>query len=344
MQTQPVEILRQSGIASPVRVMGVIRETIAALDLDLSGLTILTEAASGAYVVTPVIAAAAAAERVIALTRESHFADVEAVSRQTSALAALCDVDGRVEVYGERSPALFADADIVTNLGFVRPIDAKAVAAMKPTAVVPLMCEAWELRPGDIDLVACRRKGIRVVGTNEDFPGLAVFTYCGYLCLRMLFEAQVEVYKSRILIVSGDKFGREIERRLAGMCARVCLAPRLRAADLEGRPDVLVVADYLRCDAVIGPAGDMTAEALARLAPGLTVVQFAGRMDVAGLQASGLTVFPEGGIGPHRMSRTLASLGPRPVVELHAAGLKVGQMYVQRRYDDPMRALAQELA
>jgi hypothetical protein len=29
---------------------------------------------------------------------------------------------------------------------------------------------------------------------------------------------------------------------------------------------------------------------------------------------------------------------------LHAAGLKVGQMYVQRRYDDPMRALAQELA
>src|SRR5262249_22583070 len=159
------------------------------LELDLSGITVLTEAASGAYVCTPVIAALAGAGHVIALTRDSQYATADNVIRMTRALEQLCGVDKEVETVKVRRAGLFARADIVTNLGFVRPIDREAVEVMRPTAVVPLMCEAWEFRPGDVDLHACREKGIRVLGTNEEFEGLDVFRYSGLACLRLLFEA-----------------------------------------------------------------------------------------------------------------------------------------------------------
>ncbi len=53
------------------RVFRLIDEAIERLGLQLSGLRVLTEAASGAFVVTPLIAARAGASRVHAVTTDS---------------------------------------------------------------------------------------------------------------------------------------------------------------------------------------------------------------------------------------------------------------------------------
>lgn len=334
--------LRQAGIANPARLVGLIRRTIAFLELDLSGLVVLTEAASGPYVVTPIIAALAGAERVIALTATSRYGSAGEVIAQTRALAELCSCRATpqelpyrsvVEVYTDRRRDLFAAADIVTNLGFVRPIDAAAVGVMKPSAVVPLMCEGWEIRPGDVDLAACRAAGIPVIATNEDYPGLEVFAYSGWLALKMLFDAQIEVHKSRLAVVSSDKFGPVIAERLDRAGASVRLLERLRAVPAAALADLdaLIIADYTRADQIIGPGGDVTATALAAMCGGATIVQFAGQVDVAGLVAAGMHVHPGVELPPHRMALTLAALGPRPVIELHAAGLKVGELAVRAR-------------
>jgi hypothetical protein len=224
-------ILKNAGLSSPLRLTRLIRQAIDFLELDLSGRTVLTEAASGPYVVTPVIASLAGAKNVIGLTRDSAYATATEVKLQTTALACLCGCTKPIKIYTDRSPALLADADIVTNLGFVRPLDAQAVSQMRTGAVIALMCESWEFRPGDVDLDACRRKGIAVVGTNEDFPGLEVFAYSGVLTMRMLFEAGVEVYKSGIVIVSSDKFGRVIRDRLSQSGANVVLVNNLKGPD-----------------------------------------------------------------------------------------------------------------
>jgi hypothetical protein len=326
-------ILRAAGIVNPARMVALIRETIDFLALDLSRLTVLTEAASGSYVVTPIVAALAGAARVIALTRASRYATAEQVCAQTQALERLCSLPVEVvEIYTERTPDLFAAADIVTNLGFVRPIDAAVVASLKPTAVVPLMCEAWEFRPGDVDAAACRARGIPVIGTNESYPGLDVFAYCGWLALKMLFDAQIEVHKSKLLVVSSDQFGPVIANRLAQTGAAVRLLASLAdigAADLPA--DALIVADYARQDMIIGPGGDVTAAEMASACPGVTVIQFVGQVDVAGLAAAGVHVYPGSELGPRRMALTLAGLAPRPVIELHAAGLKVGEIAARAR-------------
>jgi hypothetical protein len=332
-QSQAIQVLRQAGIVNPPRLVKLIEKTIEFFGLNLSGLTVLTEAASGAYVVTPVIAELAGAERVLALTQDSRYASADSVMTQTRALEVLCGVEGGAEIHTERSYTLFSQADIVTNLGFVRPIDAKTIAVMKPTAVVPLMCEAWEYRPGDVDLEACHVRGIEVIGTNEDYPGLDVFAYSGWLALKLLFNAQIEVHKSKVVIVSGDKFGHVIKQRLECCGISVELVADLRAGNRANlaSADVVLVADYKRDDMIIGPDGDMTGQDLARLAPAITVIRFAGRIDERSLMECGIVVYPHCDVGAHRMTLTLADLGPRPVVELHTAGLKVGEIAVRAR-------------
>ena len=75
----------------------------------------------------------------------------------------------------------------------------------------------------------------------------------------------------------------------------------------------------------------MASEALAAACAGATVIQFAGRVDVAGLTANGMLVYPAVELPAQRMALTLAALGPRPVIELHTAGLKVGELAARGR-------------
>jgi hypothetical protein len=344
---EPVELLREGGLANPRRAVTLIRDTIAVLELDLRGLTVLTEAASCAYVVTPIIAAMAGAARVIALTRDSRFATAAEVIRQTRALEQLAGLNERVEIHTARNLELFASADIVTNLGFVRPIDKDAIFQMRPGTVVPLMCEAWEFRQGDVDLEACASRGVHVLATNEEFPGVDVFAYSGWLCVKLLLDAGIELHKTRVLVVSSDKFGPVITRLLRRSGVEARLAPRLLPS-LAQASDAIVIADYTRQDEIIGETGDLRPSDIHQVAPGVVVVQFAGRVDVAALRCCGVMVYPGQNLPSHRMARTLAALGPRPVIELHAAGLKVGEIGIamrkDRRNNKRFDGLAQPLA
>ena len=330
-KTDAFKILRDAGIINPYRLVDLMNKTIESLNLDLSNLVVLTEAASNFFVVTPVIAALSGAKRVIALTQDSKYAKVEEVITQTHALEILCDITDTIEIHTDKPLSIFTEADIITNLGFVRPINKSIIKKLKPTAVIPLMYETWEFRPSDVDLEACRLRGITVAGTNEDYPGLDVFNYCGWLALQMLLNAGVEGHKSRVMVVGGDKFGHVIVKRLQQAGIQVSLRKDLR--DLHSseiiRLDALLVADYSREDIILGDGGDISAKELALLAPGIVIVQFAGRMNLESLQQARIQVYPGMDLPARRMAKTLAEVGVRPVVELHTAGLKVGEICVR---------------
>lgn len=325
--------LKQTGILDPSRQVELIRTTIRNLDMDLSGLTVITEAASGPYVVTPVIACMAGADRVIALSDDSPYATFEQVTTQTRAFEKFCGFDVKIEILRNDTSEVFSEADIVTNLGFVRPLNSKRICRMKSGSALSLMCETWELREGDVDIDACREAGVHLVATNEDFPTVDVFNYSGWLILKMMFMAQIEIHKSSVLVISSDKFGTVIERRLSENAISVKLRKQASLDDLADI-DVIVVADYKREEIIIGKDGDISVEQLTKNCPGVSIIQLAGRIDNEGLAERGVHVYPEGNLPAVRMSRTLAFLGPRPVIELHAAGLKTGELAV-RYANDP---------
>jgi hypothetical protein len=328
-----IDFFKQQGIINPYRVRKLIDEAIRFNNLDLTGLIVFTESASKNYVVTPIMAALAGA-KVYAVTSDSPYGKAKDIKEFTYNFAEFCGVKNKIEVVFEKKKEIINQANIITNLGFVRPIDNRFVEMLNETAVIPYMCEAWEYREGDIDIKACKSKNIPIMATNEDAMGLEVFDYVGLLCIKMLFELEIEVYKSKITVLSGDKFGKVIRKYLKVVGVEVYLIENLYSE--ENRRylddcDVLVVADYTGESTLIGNCAQISGKELIKLSRKISIVQFAGDVDVEELDKYNIPYFPKKKVGKSRMGMTLADLGPKPIVDLHCAGLKVGEIMAKAR-------------
>ncbi|HEY7675251.1 MAG TPA: hypothetical protein VH867_08535 [Burkholderiales bacterium] len=314
-------------------------ETIRALDLDLSGLAVLTEAATGNFALTASLAALAGASRVLVIAKDSrHGAAKEAVA-QTLAIARQWNCADKVETLAGRDSPQVSEADIVTNLGAVRPLDDGLLARLKATAVIPLMFETWEYRREDLDLDACRRRGIAVLGTNERHPGVEVLSYLGPLAVRLVLEAGVEIFRSRIAVLGSGIFAEVAACALRALGAEVDGLPvaedgsfdAQRAAQVLPKTDALLVAEHRSRKQLLGASSFLDGKQLIELNPGLAIVHISGNVDQADLAAAGVRVHPEVLAPPGYMTVTTAYVGPAPVIRLHAAGLKVGEIMVRLR-------------
>lgn len=308
---------------NPCRLIALMRAAVKRCNLDLSGKVVLTEAASGAYVVTPVLAAMAGAEHVYALTRSTDHGTTEEVTGLTLELARLADTQDRIEIITQKSRHVISQADIVTNSGHLRPLDARVISWMKPTAVIPLMYESWELRPEDVDLVACRERGIKVVGTNERYADVDVFSFLGMMALKLLMDAGIAVYASRILLLCDNHFSPFIERGLVGAGAIVDTHENLATTDSEIVYDAILVALQPRSHLVLSTADAVT---IAYCWPGAVVAQFWGDIDRYALSNARVPVWPSEAPAPGHMGILPSDIGPEPIVRLQAGGLKVGEI------------------
>lgn len=322
-----IEYFRSKGIPNVERSIELIKRAILFNKLDLSDMVVFTEAATGDFIYTPLIAAMAGAKKVYAITSDSKYAVKEEVEKDTILLAKLCKVKDIIHVVFDKTK--IKEADIITNLGFVRPIDKKTIDLMKSNAVIPYMCEAWEVRKDDVDIAYCKKKGIPVMGTNENYPGLDVFNFSGLLAIKMLFDVGIEVYKSKIVIVGGDNFGQVIYNTLSKLPCDVELIKEINEENhkLLKNIDALIIADYTSTKCHIGNNNSgISAEKLKLLSRCVTVIQFAGIVDIQDLQTNQVLFYPDYQVGNLRMGKTLAYLGPKPIIDLHCAGLKVGEM------------------
>jgi hypothetical protein len=185
------------------------------------------------------------------------------------------------------------------------------------------MYEAWEFRPGDVDLAACRERGIRVGGTDERHPDVDVFSFLGMIAMKLLMDAQVAVYRSSILLLCDNPFCSFISRTLRRAGAHVDVAQRLVEAPHDRRYDAIIVSLTPRPVPVLSA---MDACLISRNWPGAVVAQFWGDIDRAALEDLDVAVWPEETPGPGHMGILPSAIGPEPVVRLQAGGLKVGEI------------------
>ena len=327
------------------RLAALMQQAVERCRLDLSGMVVLTEAASGAYAVTPVLAALAGAARVHAVTRTTAHGTVEEITADTMNLAAEVGVAERVFLATGRSRAAVAEADIVTNSGHVRPLDAELVGWMKPTAVIPLMYEAWEFRRSDVDVDACRRRGIPVAGTNERHPAVSVFPYLGIMAVKLLLDAGVAVSGSRLLVLCDNPFAPYLEDGLRGAGAEVTVAADPAATPPGMACDAIVVAlTPASRPAVGGDDALLSAREVVRRWPAAVVAQFWGDLDRDALAAEQLPYWPSAPVTRGHMGILPSAVGPEPVVRLQCGGLKVGEILARRANGaDPYADLVQLL-
>jgi hypothetical protein len=301
------------------RVDRLLRDAVSKFGLALRGRTVLTEAGSHYFSLTPVLAALGGADRVYALTRDSRYGSADAIRDETMQHAGCLGVAGRVEVLRSREDPRLRQSDIVTNLGFVRPIDSVLLARFKPEVVVPLMWETWEYRKDDLDLELCRERGIPVLGTDEHHPALDTFGYIGQVALKLLHELDIEVFGSRIVILGGGEFARRAQETLDAAGAQCEMLAPGASMDILASADALVVLEHHdRRDL-------LDSRKLKEINPGLAVAHICGGVSQRGLEEAGLRFRPETIAPAGFMSASTAYVGPKPLIELHAAGLAVGQ-------------------
>ena len=320
-------------LQNPRRIFGIMDRIIDTLNLDLTGLTVLTEAASGPFVCTPLLAARAGA-KVIAVTRSSEYGSVDDVSAYTKSWANRYGVSRSIIISSGPVIEYAPHADILTNLGFLRPINAEIINLLPDHAVIPLMWEAWEFRSDDLDLAACRRRGIPVVGTCETHPALRIFDYLGMVVVKLLLEIEVEVMHSRIALVASDPFGKSIEDTLVNLGAQVFRIPEPKFGKNWEFPnsdtlDALVVAEHRSHRQIIGSNGGISVPLVQEI--GSPVIHICGNLDIEALRRAGVKKYPSRQVRPGYMAVTTDYCGPRPVIHLHAGGLKVGEIMARSR-------------
>jgi hypothetical protein len=332
-------VLVLSEIRDGERCLRLIQNAIATFDLNLSGFVILTEAATGYYMLTPLIAARGGADRVYALTRNSRYGDARLVCDQTMALAKRWGVAHEIEILFSREDKRVGAADIVTNLGFVRPLDACFLRRLKKTAVIPLMFEPWEFRSEDLDLAECRRLGIPILGTNEHHPDLRIFEYLGLVALKLLFDLHIEIFRTPVVVMGSGEFADHVSVALRAAGAQVTLLSTAKGRSLKTtrcrqalqNADTIVVVEHHHRDMLIGKEGQISADELYALNPNVTVAHICGNVDRAALTAVGVRSYPETFAPPGHMSLATEYLGPRPLIDLHTAGLRIGEALARAR-------------
>lgn len=332
-------------------------EMISRFGLDLSGLTVYSEAASGAYLLTPIIAALAGADKVFAQTRDSRYATAQQVRLETMELAEQYGVAGILEVHAERCNECLAQSDIITNSGFVRPLNRDLILALKPTAVIPLMWETWEFRESDLDLDLCKDKGILVLGTKEQEPPCDLRFFTGLFALKLLFELGYDGGKVLLLGNSPLPAG-----AIADHMRRLGVDVTWVSAEAEGDMhydqlqthfmshghvyDIMLLAEHKHHHPLVGAGGLLEFHEILDVNPNLKIGVISGNIDAIELKTSGLRYFPEHISPTGFLSYQPYHMGPRPVLTLYTAGLKVGEAMARARLSglDPKEAAREALA
>ncbi len=332
------------------RISRLMREAIGKFALSLKGLEVLTEAATGYFMLTPIIAAAARAVKVYALTKDSQYGKATDVRDATMDLARHFGVERGIQVISSSDAPEIAKADIITNLGHVRPLNRSFLSRLKKTAVIPLMYEAWEWRPEDLDLAECRRMGIPVLATNEEHERLQTMRFVGHLSLKLLFELRIEIFGSRIVVLGSGKFGSAVAKSLrdggSSVNYMVTESPdvlkKKEVLEALRHCDGVVVAEHVCREQLIGPSGPISGKDLRTLNPSLVLAHIAGNVDQEDIRSSGIRYRPEVFARPGYMSVTTAYLGPRPGIDLHTAGLKIGEIMARARLGGEDRSEAEK--
>lgn len=306
------------------RYLRLIEQTVEALQLEMTGMRILTELATGSFSATALLAARAGGQ-VIALGRDSPYGRFIDVEQELLSYASSLGVSNQIICTQDRQAEELQGIDVIANNGFVRPIDRELLSHVGDQCVVSYMCENWEVREGDVDLNFCSAAGIPVYFSDENGWGMNVFDMCGQLALKLCFEAGLEVVANHIAVLSSDRFGPVIQRALGAAGAETACLEAPSYEGLESKLwDALLVAEYSTQKVILGDLikPDRVKQVVQ---PGGIVVQFAGANRVAEFRDADFTFFPMTPLEPHRMYRTLAYLGDLPVVSLLAIGLKVGE-------------------
>ncbi len=308
------------------RAIKIIDEVRDKLKVDLSGYTVLTEIGSNNYIFTPIIASLCGAKKVYALAKDNSYGAANDIILKAQAYTESLGINN-IEFFENTVPlSIYESIDILTNSGNLRPINKQIIDLLKPTAVIPLMFEAWEIRDEDINVSYCKERNIKVAGTWENHPDIKVFDYCGMLGVKMALEAGLEITGNKIIVWSNDHFGEVISSKFLKEQASVIQTTSVKEVyDNLKDTDLVFIADYDEQKSYFGEDAIFDTRKIKELNPSVVFVHLYGDVDTDFCKKNEINISPKFQGYPMRMTHTLGYVGLLPILKLQVAGLKVAQ-------------------
>ncbi len=318
------------------------------LQLDLKGKTVLTEAATGAYRVTPVLAAMAGA-KVYAYSKNTRYGTVEEVFDATRSLAGTFKFFPLDIHYTDKlSPEIIEQADMITNSGHLRPLNEAILKHARDEMVIPLMYEAWEWREADMDIQYIRKRGFKIGATNERHPGVDVFNYLGDMALKQIFDAGICPYKNKFVLICNNDFGPFIAKVLAKVCDGLAVIDRNENKSkynmdnivwIGGFPEIKIPSHYKNAEAIIftaypfdqnwiGKDTPLSVELIKSEFCDPLILRYAGDIETTVLDKNQIRYFPALVHSGH-MGILPSAIGEDPIIRLQSGGLKVGEQLLK---------------
>jgi hypothetical protein len=326
------------------REISIIKDTINLLNLDLTGLTVLTECGTGHFQYLPIIAGLSNASHVNVYIKDTIYGSCDDIENNLLKLINENQIKTKIKIYKNNlDPSAFKNIDIITNSGMLRPLDKQKLSNVgNYNTVIPLMYEKWELRESDIDVDFCNLNKIRLGGTWENFPKLNIFEFCEPLILKIIFNAGYEIKENKCIIFSSDNFGHLAKKGIEKLGGKVIYM----GVDIESiynhidDVDFILFADYLNKENLITNESSLfDIDLILRKNKNIGIIHLAGKIDLdLVVRKNGrISPFKEG--MPVKMTETLSYLGDIPTLRLLVAGLKVGQCLSQNIDSDLVQIL-----
>jgi len=228
-----------------------IKYSIDKFNLDLSNKVILTEAATGAYSCTPIIADLANASTIYALAKPTKYGSIEDI-KNTFVPYYDKHMDSNIKIITSLDE-IDKSIDIVTNSGFMRPINSNLINYMHNKSVITLMYEPWEFRKDDIDLELMYSNDIKVYGTNEHDNRLKTMDYIGITVLYHLLDNKISNFSnSKILILGNEEFTSPIESILLTNNYKIKILNNYNDTFTDYDYDIYVVAENKQNNYIVG--------------------------------------------------------------------------------------------
>lgn len=332
-----------------------LKKQVRALDLNLQGRVVLTEAASGPYVVTPILAALAGA-KVYAFTRSTRYGTVDEIfnwTRDCIGKEAFDRLD--ISLITTLTPEVIAAADIITNSGHLRPLNREKLQYAKDSVVIPLMYEAWEWRDADMDIAYIRERGFKLGATNERHPDVDVFNYLGDMAVKQIFDAGTCPYRNTFVLLCNNDFGPFMAKTLAAVADKLGVIDLPEHRDrykglpitwLSDFPAIEIPAEFRDAEAIVFTAypfdqnwiGKDTTIDIGAISRGFSdpfLLRYAGDVDPESLEKAGIRFFPKTVSSGH-MGILPSAVGNDPIIRLQSGGLKAGEALLtgQHTYKD----------
>jgi hypothetical protein len=330
------------------------------LNIQLLNECVLTEAASGAYSCTPILAALVGAE-VHAFARDSKYGSARECINEVQALAELCGVSSLIHFHLEKDEMPWERATVITNSGALRPLDSAVLERVSASCRIPLMFEAWEFRSQDLDLDFCKSKGIPVAGTNERHAQVDVFGYLGDMVVRQIQDAKQTPYRNKFIVVSNNDFTPYLCTPLVNMSEGVGVyCPLEYKSEIEnlkatylGDWNETEIPDAWKSASAVIYTGSPFSENLWKKFPLLNLevwknlnsplfLRFAGDLNEADFIQHKLEFHPANVPAGH-MGILPSAIGWDPIIRLQAGSLKVAELMRTNEVNFNNEVLAQYL-